>query len=68
MIIWLFYIFSFSTVSTGINGMSCVVVEDFLKPYTNWNEAKYLWISKGVMCNISKINWYYWSFCSVTIL
>ena len=27
--------------------MSCVMVEDFVKPYTNLSENKYLWISKG---------------------
>ena len=27
--------------------MACVAIEDFIKPFTNMTETKYLWISKG---------------------
>jgi len=37
----------FSTVSSGINAMSCVTIEDFIKPFTKLSERKYTWISKG---------------------
>ncbi|XP_076801198.1 sodium-coupled monocarboxylate transporter 1-like [Clavelina lepadiformis] len=38
---------SLSTVSSGINAMACVTIEDFIKPVTNWSETKYTWVSKG---------------------
>uniref|UniRef100_H2YIT5 Sodium-coupled monocarboxylate transporter 1 n=1 Tax=Ciona savignyi TaxID=51511 RepID=H2YIT5_CIOSA len=40
------YVF-FSTVSSGINAMSCVTVEDFIKPVTKWSDTTYTWVSKG---------------------
>uniref|UniRef100_H2YIT7 Sodium-coupled monocarboxylate transporter 1 n=1 Tax=Ciona savignyi TaxID=51511 RepID=H2YIT7_CIOSA len=38
---------SLSTVSSGINAMSCVTVEDFIKPVTKWSDTTYTWVSKG---------------------
>nr|XP_002121367.1 sodium-coupled monocarboxylate transporter 1 isoform X2 [Ciona intestinalis] len=40
---------SLSTVSSGINAMSCVTVEDFIKPATKWSETTYTWLSKGAV-------------------
>jgi len=35
-----------STVSSGINGCSTVITQDFIKPFTNYSEAKNTIISK----------------------
>lgn len=37
-----------STISTGINAMACVTVEDFLKPFTNFKSNTNGWISRGL--------------------
>jgi len=42
-IIGLFY----STVSSAVNAMACVLVEDFIKPYSNWKDETYKWLSKS---------------------
>ena len=42
-------IFVHSTVSSGINAIACVVVEDILKPNFVWTEKVYTWISKGII-------------------
>ena len=38
---------SLSTVSTAITALASVTVQDFLKPYFNWSETSYTWISRG---------------------
>ncbi|XP_068133074.1 sodium-coupled monocarboxylate transporter 1-like isoform X2 [Hyperolius riggenbachi] len=38
-----------STVSSSINALAAVTVEDLIRPYTNLSERKLSWISKG-MC------------------
>lgn len=40
---------SLSTVSSGINAMSCVTMEDFVKPFTKWSDIRYNWLSKGLV-------------------
>ena len=42
-----YYLHCFSTVSSGINAMACVTIEDFIKPLTKLEESKYTWITKG---------------------
>nr|XP_039268550.1 sodium-coupled monocarboxylate transporter 1-like [Styela clava] len=37
---------SLSTISSGINAMACVTLEDFVRPSTNWTEMNYTRISK----------------------
>ncbi|XP_063301247.1 sodium-coupled monocarboxylate transporter 1-like [Pelobates fuscus] len=37
-----------STVSSSINALAAVTVEDLIKPYTNLSEKKLSWISKGL--------------------
>nr|XP_039252662.1 sodium-coupled monocarboxylate transporter 1-like [Styela clava] len=37
-----------STISTGINAMACVTVEDFIKPCTNISKKYRSWISRGL--------------------
>ncbi|XP_030006512.1 sodium-coupled monocarboxylate transporter 1-like [Sphaeramia orbicularis] len=39
---------SLSTVSTGINAMAAVTLEDLIKPYTNMSEKHLHWVSKGL--------------------
>ncbi|XP_039272339.2 sodium-coupled monocarboxylate transporter 1-like [Styela clava] len=39
---------SLSTVSSGLNAMVTVTVEDFVKPHTRWSERKYTWFSKAL--------------------
>lgn len=36
-----------STVSSGINSMACVTVQDFLRPFVKWQETTLTWWSKG---------------------
>ncbi|KAM8972006.1 sodium-coupled monocarboxylate transporter 1-like [Pelodytes ibericus] len=37
-----------STVSSSINALAAVTVEDLIKPYTNLSEKKMSWLSKGM--------------------
>lgn len=37
-----------STVSSSINAMAAVTVEDMIKPYTNMSEKHLTWLSKGL--------------------
>ncbi|XP_075716189.1 sodium-coupled monocarboxylate transporter 1-like [Rhinoderma darwinii] len=37
-----------STVSSSINALAAVTVEDLIKPYTNLSERKLSWLSKGM--------------------
>ncbi|KAM4676278.1 sodium-coupled monocarboxylate transporter 1-like [Discoglossus pictus] len=37
-----------STVSSSINALAAVTVEDLIKPYTNLSEKKLSWLSKGM--------------------
>ncbi|XP_068163616.1 sodium-coupled monocarboxylate transporter 1-like [Antennarius striatus] len=37
-----------STVSTSINALAAVTLEDLIKPYTNMSEKHLLWLSKGL--------------------
>lgn len=37
-----------STVSSSINAMAAVTVEDMIKPYTNMSEKRLMWLSKGL--------------------
>uniref|UniRef100_A0A4W6E0E2 Solute carrier family 5 member 8 n=1 Tax=Lates calcarifer TaxID=8187 RepID=A0A4W6E0E2_LATCA len=39
---------SLSTVSSSINALAAVTVEDLIKPYTNMSEKHLSWISKGL--------------------
>ncbi|XP_013882462.1 sodium-coupled monocarboxylate transporter 1 isoform X2 [Austrofundulus limnaeus] len=39
---------SLSTVSSSINALAAVTVEDLIRPYTNWSEKHLSWISKGM--------------------
>nr|XP_039271468.1 sodium-coupled monocarboxylate transporter 1-like [Styela clava] len=39
---------SLSTVSSGLNAMVTVTIEDFVKPHTRWSERRYTWFSKGL--------------------
>ncbi|XP_020494457.1 sodium-coupled monocarboxylate transporter 1 [Labrus bergylta] len=39
---------SLSTVSSSINALAAVTVEDLIKPYTNMSEKHWFWISKGL--------------------
>ncbi|XP_058481429.1 sodium-coupled monocarboxylate transporter 1 [Solea solea] len=39
---------SLSTVSSSINALAAVTVEDLIKPYTNLSEKHLAWISKGL--------------------
>uniref|UniRef100_A0A3B4UJB3 Solute carrier family 5 member 8 n=1 Tax=Seriola dumerili TaxID=41447 RepID=A0A3B4UJB3_SERDU len=39
---------SLSTVSSSINALAAVTVEDLIKPYTNMSERHLSWISKGL--------------------
>ena len=41
------YAGSLSTVSTAITALASVTVQDFMKPFSNWKEATYMWISRG---------------------
>ncbi|XP_039271185.2 sodium-coupled monocarboxylate transporter 2-like isoform X1 [Styela clava] len=38
-----------STVSSGINAMACVTVEDFIRPFVTWEEKTLTWLSKGLV-------------------
>lgn len=38
---------SLSTVSSGINAMATVTVEDFVKPFSKFKPNTYAWMSKG---------------------
>nr|XP_039271472.1 sodium-coupled monocarboxylate transporter 1-like isoform X2 [Styela clava] len=40
---------SLSTVSSGINAMATVSIEDFVKPCSNLSERTYMWITKGLV-------------------
>ncbi|XP_039270914.2 sodium-coupled monocarboxylate transporter 1-like isoform X1 [Styela clava] len=40
---------SLSTVSSGINAMATVTIEDFIKPVTKWKPNTYTWTSKGLV-------------------
>lgn len=37
-----------STVSSSINALAAVTVEDLLRPYTNMSEKQLSWMSKGM--------------------
>uniref|UniRef100_A0A8C4I9J0 Sodium-coupled monocarboxylate transporter 1 n=1 Tax=Dicentrarchus labrax TaxID=13489 RepID=A0A8C4I9J0_DICLA len=39
---------SLSTVSSSINALAAVTLEDFIKPYTNMSEKHLFWMSKGL--------------------
>ncbi|KAM9334617.1 sodium-coupled monocarboxylate transporter 1-like [Symphorus nematophorus] len=39
---------SLSTVSSGINALAAVTLEDLIKPYTNMSEKHLFWMSKGL--------------------
>ncbi|XP_014325061.1 sodium-coupled monocarboxylate transporter 1 [Xiphophorus maculatus] len=39
---------SLSTVSSSINALAAVTVEDIIRPYTNFSEKRLTWISKGM--------------------
>ncbi|XP_068162732.1 sodium-coupled monocarboxylate transporter 1-like [Antennarius striatus] len=39
---------SLSTVSTSINALAAVTLEDLIKPYTNMSEKHLFWMSKGL--------------------
>ncbi|XP_040886232.1 sodium-coupled monocarboxylate transporter 1-like [Toxotes jaculatrix] len=41
---------SLSTVSTSINALAAVTVENLIKPYTNMSEKHLTWASKGTSC------------------
>nr|XP_039270916.1 sodium-coupled monocarboxylate transporter 1-like [Styela clava] len=40
---------SLSTVSSGINAMATVTIEDLIKPFAKWSERTYMWITKGLV-------------------
>nr|XP_002119750.3 sodium-coupled monocarboxylate transporter 1-like [Ciona intestinalis]XP_026695018.1 sodium-coupled monocarboxylate transporter 1-like [Ciona intestinalis]XP_026695019.1 sodium-coupled monocarboxylate transporter 1-like [Ciona intestinalis] len=40
------YSSSLSTISSGMNAMACVALEDFIRPYTNWRPRTYTILSK----------------------
>jgi len=40
------YSSSLSTISSGINAMACVTLEDFIRPYTSWSEKSYKNLSR----------------------
>ncbi|XP_063783898.1 sodium-coupled monocarboxylate transporter 1-like [Pseudophryne corroboree] len=40
-----------STVSSSINALAAVTVEDLIKPYTNLSEKKLSWLSRGMTCS-----------------
>ncbi|XP_076801199.1 sodium-coupled monocarboxylate transporter 1-like [Clavelina lepadiformis] len=40
---------SLSTVSTAITAMASVTVEDFVKPYFNWEDNTFTWVSRGLV-------------------
>ncbi|CAK8690688.1 sodium-coupled monocarboxylate transporter 1-like [Clavelina lepadiformis] len=40
------YSSSLSTISSGMNAMACVVLEDFIKPFTKWKTKTYTLLSK----------------------
>lgn len=46
--VWLWCHFNPSTVSSSINALAAVTVEDLIKPYTNMSEKHLSWISKGL--------------------
>ncbi|XP_077971828.1 sodium-coupled monocarboxylate transporter 1-like [Styela clava] len=37
-----------STISSALNGMSCVTVGDLIQPHFNWSKNTLLWVSKGL--------------------
>lgn len=37
-----------STVSSSINALAAVTLEDLIKPYTNMSEKHLFWMSKGL--------------------
>lgn len=38
----------FSTVSSSINALAAVTIEDLIKPHTNLSEKQLSWLSKGM--------------------
>jgi len=42
-----------STVSSAINAIACVLLEDFVKPHSNWKDNTYKWFSKSMTIEIS---------------
>lgn len=44
-----------STVSSSINALAAVTVEDLLRPYTNMSEKQLSWMSKGMSEQAKKI-------------
>jgi len=51
--------FFHSTVSSAVNAMACVLVEDFIKPHSNWKDDTYKWLSKGKSNNTPMCSWLY---------
>lgn len=43
------YSSSLSTISSGINAMACVTLEDFIRPTTDWRELTYTRVSRGLV-------------------
>lgn len=39
---------NYSTVSSSINALAAVTVEDLFRPYTNMSEKQLSWMSKGM--------------------
>ncbi|KAM9334618.1 sodium-coupled monocarboxylate transporter 1-like [Symphorus nematophorus] len=48
---------SLSTVSSSINALAAVTLEDLIKPYTNMSEKHLFWMSKGLNYEKSKKAW-----------
>uniref|UniRef100_A0A3P9CPE9 Solute carrier family 5 member 8 n=1 Tax=Maylandia zebra TaxID=106582 RepID=A0A3P9CPE9_9CICH len=46
---------SLSTVSSSINALAAVTVEDLIKPYASMSERQLAWISKGTSNNYEKL-------------